>query len=331
MDYSVFRAKNFQLQQGPALDLELAYKTQGSLNTTKDNVILVLTSYAAQHDEAEQLVGPSDILDLTSYYIVFIDMLCNGLSSSPSNTPAPYDGPRFPAVTINDNVRCQHDLLQHLGISRLQLVMGYSMGGLQAYEWASYYPDAVAAVLPICGAARVAPHNFLFLDGAKAGLCADQTYAGGDYDAPPTAGLCAFSRVYAGWMFSQTFFRDRLYQAMGMNSIEDVVGMAQGYFMRRDANDLLGMLWTWQHADISHNERYNDDFESALNAISARVIIMPCDTDLYFTVADSKSELLHLKYAELRPIASHLGHVAGSGGVPAGKLAIDKAIMELLG
>ena len=90
------------------------------------------------------------------------------------------------------------------------------------------------------------------------------------------------------------------------------------------------MLWTWQHADISQNDQFNGDFEAALRSISARAIVMPGDTDLYFTVADSEIEVKHMPNAELRPIHSTLGHIAGSGLDPIGKTAIDKAIADLL-
>jgi len=186
------------------------------------------------------------------------------------------------------------------------------------------------AILPLCGAARVSPHNRVFLEGIKAALTADQAFAGGDYAAQPTTGLLAFGTVYAGWVFSQTFYREHTYREMGMSSIEDVIAFMQRYFMRRDANDLLGMLWTWQHADISANERYNGDFEAALAAITPRAIVMPGETDLYFTVADSEIEVRHMPNAELRPIRSTLGHIAGSGMDPIGKAAIDQAIIELL-
>jgi homoserine O-acetyltransferase len=190
----------------------------------------------------------------------------------------------------------------------------------------------VDAILPICGAARVSPHNYLFLDGVKAALLADQSFAGGGYTEPPIDGLRAFGRVYTGWAFSQTFFRNEAYKQMGLGlaSIEDVVGFVQGYFMRRDANDLLGMLWTWQHADISANDRFKGDFKAALASLSAPAIVMPCNSDLYFTVADSVNEVHTMPSAELRPIDSILGHVAGSGMDPIGKQAIDQAIVELL-
>lgn len=331
MDHSTYVIPAARTQGGATLDLQLAYTMTGELNAARDNAVLVLTSYAAQHGDATALFAASPALDLSRYCVIVINMFCNGLSSSPSNTPSPHDGPRFPAMTVGDNVTCQHRLVtEHLGITRLRLVMGFSMGALQAFEWGSRYPDRVAAVLPICGAARVSPHNYLFLDGAKAALMADQAFAAGDYSVQPQTGLLAFGRVYAGWMFSQEFFRDAHYRALGLADLEAVVKFAQAYFMRRDANDLLAMLWTWQHADISANTRFAGDFVAALGAIQAHTIVMPGATDLYFTVADSEFEVAHMPSAELRPIRSPLGHVAGSGMDPIGKAAIDEAISALL-
>jgi homoserine O-acetyltransferase len=332
MDCLTFEIPAFQTQRGTTLDLKLAYKTYGQLSAARDNAILVLTSYSAQHDDAQALFATSEVLDLSDHYVIVINMFSNGLSSSPSNTPPPFDGPRFPGITINDNVTCQYRLItERLGIERLCLVMGFSMGALQTFEWGCQYPAMVDAILPICGAARVSPHNYLFLDGAKAALTADQSFAKGDYDGQPTTGLLAFGRVYTGWVFSQTFFREKTYRELGMASLEDTVKFIQDYFMRRDANDLLGMLWTWQHADISQNDRFNGQFEAALAAITARAIVMPGETDLYFTVADSEIEVRHMANAELRLIPSTLGHIAGSGIDPIGKAAIDNAIVELLG
>ena len=94
MGHKIFDLPGFRTQAGIALDLTLAYKTYGELTPARDNGILVLTSYAAQHDDAEALFASSPALDLSDYFIVVIDMFSNGLSSS-SNTPPPYDGPRY--------------------------------------------------------------------------------------------------------------------------------------------------------------------------------------------------------------------------------------------
>jgi homoserine O-acetyltransferase/O-succinyltransferase len=326
----LFCIDEYHTQNGVSFDVDLAYRTLGSLNADGDNAVVVTTSYAAQDDEAELLISGENGIDLDSYFVVLINMVSNGLSSSPSNAKPPFDGPRFPRFTVHDNVACQRKLIDALGITRVRLVSGFSMGGLQSFEWGSQHADIVDAILPICGAARVSPHNWLFLDSARAALELDPAFADGDYESLPEAGLRAFARVYAGWALSQAFFRDALYTTLGLDSVEGVVGLRFNYFARRDVNDLLGMLWTWQHADISKNSRFEGDFGAALGVISARAIVMPGSTDLYFTVADSEFEVSHMPNAELRPIESPFGHFAGSGQVPEGKAMIDQAIADLL-
>ena len=119
---------------------------------------------------------------------------------------------------------------------------------------------------------------------------------------------------------------DRLLLSRGF-----LIGSWEANFRRRDANDLLAMLWTWQHADISANELYNGDFDKALGSITADAIVMPCDTDLYFTVADNRREVARMQRAELRPIPSLWGHRAGNPVFqPEDAKFIDDAVRELL-
>ena len=332
MKINNYQIKDFQTQNQQTLDINLVYATYGELNKNKDNAILVVTSYSATHEDAEDLFAKSDLLDLSDHCVIVINMLSNSTSSSPSNTPAPFDGPRFPLMTVNDNVRAQHQLItKELGIDRLKLVMGFSMGGLQTFEWGAQHSDMVEAILPICGAAKVSNHNWMFLEGVKSALLADPKFKNGDYESRPEVGMQAFATVYGGWAFSQAFFREELYKELGMEKTEDVIGFMKDYFYRREANDLLGMLATWQSADISRNERFDGDFDKALQSISARAIVMPGKTDLYFRVTDSEYEVSKMPNAELRVIDSKMGHVAGSGMDPVGKAEIDQAIIDLIG
>jgi homoserine O-acetyltransferase len=164
----------------------------------------------------------------------------------------------------------------------------------------------------------------------RAALTADAAFAEGWYENPPVKGLRAFSRVYMGWAFSQDFFREQEYRKMGFASQEDSVRFLEGYFRKRDANDLLAMLWTWQHADISANDIYKGDLAAALKAITARAIVMPSETDLYFRVRDNELEVEQMPNAELRTIPSIWGHVAGMGINSPDNAFIDAALKELL-
>jgi len=331
-DYEIFELGDVVLQSGTTLwRAKLAYKTYGKLAASGDNVIVMPTFYGSQHADNEAMIGTGRALDPARYFIVVPNMFGNGLSSSPSNTPPPLDRAAFPHITLYDNVSCQRRLItEHLGIKQVKLVVGFSMGAQQAFQWGALHSDMVQAIAPVCGSARTSPHNFLFLEGIKAALRADAAFADGWYQDPPVKGLRAFSQVYAGWAFSQDFFREQEYRKLGLASLEDVVRFMEGRFGKRDANDLLAMLWTWQHADISANPIYKGDLPAALRAIRARAIVMPSVTDLYFRVRDNELEVEHMPNVELRPIPSIWGHAAGRGANPADNSFIDAALRELL-
>jgi homoserine O-acetyltransferase len=332
-DIEIFDLGDLQLQRGEVLmDAKLAYGTYGTLNDAKDNVIVMPHGYSLQHPDMEWLIGPDMALNPEKYFIIVPNMFGNGLSSSPSNTSAPHDGPRFPKVTIGDNVRVQHRLVtEKYGVERIRLVTGWSMGGLQTFQWASLYPDMVERMAPTCGAAKCARHNYVFLEGVKAAITADATWNNGDYDEPPKVGLRAMSRVYAGWGFSQTFYREEEDLKLGFETLEDfLVGFWEGLFMERDANNLLTMLWTWQHGDISDNALYNGDINKALGAIEAKAFVMPCRHDLYFPPEDSKIEVAQMPNAELRVFESIYGHIAAFSLNPVDVEFHNDTLRELL-
>jgi homoserine O-acetyltransferase/O-succinyltransferase len=311
----VFEAGNVVLSSGATYrNARLSYRTWGTLSPTRDNVVLYPTSYSAQHADIAWLIEPGGILDPARWFIVIPDMFGNGLSSSPSNTAPPYDGSRYPHFSILDNVRVQRRLLREVfGIERLKMVYGWSMGGMQAYQWAASFPDEVERIAVVCGAARCARHNFVFLEGVKAALTADPAWQDGRFVARPERGLRAMGRVYAGWALSQAFYRDELWREIGYSSLEDyLVGGWEGNFLRRHPEDLLAQIHTWQNFDICTDPAYRGDFHAALRAIRARVLLMPGRTDLYFRVEDNADELPHLSNARLAPIESDWGHRAGN-------------------
>ena len=321
------------LQSGETLPgAELAYKIYGTLNAAKDNAVLLPTFYTGTHIRNEGFFGGGRAIDPNRHFIVSINLFGNGLSSSPSNTPPPHHGAGFPRITLHDNIRCQKQLLtEHLGIERIALVAGWSMAGCQAFHWAARYPDRVDAILPFCASARTSPHNRVFLEGVKAALQADCAYQDGDYSRPPVKGLKAFGRVYAGWAYSQTFYRQGLYRQLGFDSPEALLRHWEDDHLHWDANDLLAKLWSWQHADISDNDRYNGDFAAALQGITAKTIIIACSDDLYFPPRDNELEVANIADGELRVYPSPWGHcVASPGNDPEFTAFLDRAIAELL-
>ena len=190
----------------------------------------------------------------------------------------------------------------------------------------------VERILPICTSARTSRHNFVFLEGVKAAITADDAWMGGSYEKPPLKGLRAMGRVYAGWAVSQAFYREEVYLELGYESLEDyLVYVCAARRIIAESKDLLAMVGTWQNADISNNQIYNGDFKKALGAIKARAIVMPGRTDLYFPPEDNELEVAQMPNAELRPIESIWGHLAGGPGFnPVDSKFMDDAINEIL-
>jgi homoserine O-acetyltransferase len=323
----VFALGDMPLRGGGVLpDAKLVWRTHGTLSPARDNVVLYPTSYGAQHPDLEWLIGPDGVLDPMRWFIVIPNMFGNGLSSSPSNTTP------WPAlVTAHDNAAAQRRLLAEVfGVDRLHAVYGWSMGAQQAYHWAAAYPDAVQRAVINCGSARTSTHNRVFLAGMMAVLEAAPEYDGTAlFSAQPRAALRAFGRLYAGWALSQDFYRAGLHlSALGAPDLETFYRTDwEDRFGRRAAADLLAQLRTWHAGDIADG----GDLDAALRRITARVLLMPSETDLYFRVADNAAELPHLKQGRLAPIPSIWGHRAGNPVAnPADAAFIKREVRALL-
>lgn len=323
----------FTFHDGTVLpDAFLAYSTYGTLNAERDNVIVAPTWFAGTPDVFEWLIGPGEPLDTDRYFIVAPSMFGNGLSSSPSNTPAPYDRARFPYHTIADNVRAQHDLIvRELGVTGIEMVFGGSMGAMQAYEWAVRYPQLVRRVFAACGSSRITDHCSVFLSGAEAALLADRSFANGEYDEPPEAGLRAVARVWSAWSPSARFYWDREFQKLGFDTAEQFVrDFWEPWYGGLDANNFLNQLWTWRHADISNNKKHRGDLESALADIAAVTYVVPAERDPYFPAEDAAWEADKIPKSELRVIPGTWGHFSLFGLQPSSARFIGEAIRSLL-
>lgn len=331
--HQLFELGDFPLDCGVTLPAaRIAYASYGELNEARDNAIVFPTWFVGTHADLEWLIGDGKPLDTIRYFVVVPSMFANSLSSSPSNTPPPYDRARFPAISIQDNVRAQHRLvMEQFGICRIQLAIGGSMGAFQAYQWGLAHPDLVERIAPCCGAARVSPHCYVFLAGAKAALEADPALQGGDYTDPPLTGLRALGRVWASWALSQQFYRDGLYARMGFRDVDSfLIDFWEAFWVGLDANDLLSQLHTWQTADIARTPGYNSDLQRALGDIRAGAVLSPGEKDLYFPPEDMEWEAAQMPHAECRPIPGPWGHFSEVGIDPDCNEFLGSSIRTLL-
>jgi len=304
----IFAPGDFPVTKGGAIrDCRVVWKTHGTLNAARDNVILYPCSYGASHPDMAFLIGPDGILDPTRWFIVIPNMFSNGVASSAADTP---DWPVL--VTYADLIAIQRRLLAEVfGIERLAAVYGFSMGAQQAYHWAALHPDMVERAFVVCGTARTSPHNKVFHSGLLRTLEAAPEYIGdGKFSAEPVLAKKAFAHIYAGWALSQDFYRAGLHlSALGAPDLDTYLRTDWTERMgTRPAANLYAQLMTWYHGDIADG----GDLATALGAIRARMVLLPSETDLYFRVADNAGELPYLRHGVLKPIPSIWGHRAGN-------------------
>ena len=334
VEHKVFELGDFALQKGSVLpQARLGYATLGELNAARDNVVVCPTWFTATpSDTAQWMTGPDRALDPQQYFIVVPNHFGGAISSSPSNTPPPFEKGRFPHATTYDSVVAQHRLLtEELGIERIRLATSWSMGACQVYAWAALHPEMVDAIAPISGSARTGDFNKVFLAGNARAITSDPDWNDGFYGVkPPINGVKVMAAIYAGWAFSEPFYREQHFRAFGADTVEEFIDYFwDAFLIRCDANDLLAQMWTWWHNDLGAHAQFGGDFDAALGAIRARTIILNAETDRYFPPVDSDYEAARMPNAESRPIPTLWGHMAPFN--PEDQAFIDRALSELLG
>jgi homoserine O-acetyltransferase len=164
-------------------------------------------------------IGPGRAIDPDKYFVIIANQMGNGLSSSPHNTPAAFNGIKFPHVRISDDVRAQHKLItEKFGIERLELVFGGSMGAQQTYEWAVRYPEMVKRAAPIAGTPKATPHEIVFTESLKEAFTSDPAWNDGWYTAPQAVrqGLCRQEKLFGLMGFSTEFIQRRAMARVGV-------------------------------------------------------------------------------------------------------------------
>lgn len=325
---------NLELEEGGTIrDCNLAVATFGTLNAAKDNAILMPTWYSGTTKILEQVyVGPGRALDPGKYFIILVNQIGNGLSSSPHNTPAPAGMAHFPRVRIGDDVRAQHKLVTgKWGIERLAMVVGGSMGAQQTYEWAVRYPDMVARAAPIAGTAKNTEHDFVFTQTLVDAITSDPAFNKGFYgsSADMREGLLRHAKMWAVMGWSTEFFQQGRRRALGFSSIQDfITNFMLAYFAPMDPNDLLCMAWKWQRGDVSRTT--GGDLRAALSRIKAKTFVMPISSDMFFPPADCQAEWRLIPNAEFRVIETIDGHLSLLGTDAESVAQIDRHLKELL-
>lgn len=339
--YEMYSLGRFELEEGGVIDdLELAVSTHGVLNEAKDNAILIPTWFSGTHQTWElAYIGAGRALDPSKYFIIIVNQIGNGLSTSPHTTTDPSIAmSKFPKVRIGDDVRAQEQLLrEHFGIESLALVVGGSMGAQQTWEWAVRFPKKVQRAAPIVGTAQNTPHDFLFTQVLMDAITSDPHFADGEYASHTDVadGLARHAGIWAVMGFSTEFWKTEFWRGIEppegqswSTKEEFVASFLTPLFQMMDPNALLAMAWKWQRGDVARNT--GGDLAAALGRITAKMYVMPVDEDMFFPPRDCEAEQRLTPGAELRTLHSIAGHFGIFGFEESFLAEVDSHLSELL-
>jgi homoserine O-acetyltransferase/O-succinyltransferase len=331
--HQYFELGDFELENGITLPgARIAYKTHGTLNEAKDNVILFPHMWSGTSKSMEIFIGEDRPLDPGKYFIVLPGQFANGFSSSPSNTPPPFNGGAFPTVTIGDDVRAQHRLLtEQFGIERLELVLGWSMGAEQTYEWAVRFPGMVKRALPFAGTAKTTAHDYIFVRSHEDALKSDPAWNGGFYadQSDVHVGLRRHAQTWSVMGLCPDFYNSEAWRGVGFTSLEDFLHRFwESYFAPMDPNNLIWMGWKWRHGDVSLHT--GGDLAAALGRIKAKTYVVPFSRDMFFPPADCEAEQKLIPNSKFRVVDSLWAHFAMFCLTDSERVQIDACIADLL-
>lgn len=336
-DYDMVGIGRLDLEDGGSIpDCQLAVATFGELNDDRTNAILIPTWYSGTHQIWRDVyIGPDHALDPTRYFIISVDQIGSGLSTSPHNADgdnAAISMSRFPHVRIGDDVVAQERLLrEHFGIERLALVVGGSMGAQQTYEWAVRFPDKVLRAAPIAGTARNTPDDYLIAEYMREAITSDPGWNGGEYASNDDVadGLKRQAHIWALKGFSSEFWKQEVWRSLEFETKEAFIeGFLEPYFTVMDPNDLLCQAWKWQRGDVARHT--GGDLAAALERITAQTFVMPIAEDQLFPPRDCRPEQEMIHGSELRLVNDVVGHLALFGVAPTFMPQIDQHLGDLL-
>jgi homoserine O-acetyltransferase/O-succinyltransferase len=297
------------LESGETIrNFELSYVTHGQLNASKDNTVLVAVSLSGNHHRLDFLIGPGKALDTDRYFVVCVDPIGNGLTTSPSNSAA-QPGMRFPRFGIRDMVSSQHRLLEReFGLAGVHAVVGASMGGMQALQWGVSHPDFVRCLVAMTPMARTAPWACAVVETARRALTADPAWNGEEFTAYPDRGW----RAWTGVMSVLAGRTPRALEDMFVNPL-DVLGWIEQVTKDNvvngfDATDWLYQSWAYQEHDVGTTPGFGGNTAAALGSIRARSLILAPPFDLLNPVECAQEAADAITGATLIEIPSVQGH-----------------------
>ncbi len=294
---------DFKMESGGVLhDCRIGYRTFGQLNSDKSNAILFTTWASGTTEQLKSNIGRGRLVDDTKYYVIAIDALGNGVSSSPSNSKLQ---PRmsFPKFTIRDMVNTEHEVLtKTLGLNHLKAVIGVSMGGMQTFQWMVTYPDFMEKAVPIVGSPRLAPYDLLLWQAQVDAIMNDRAWNNGNYtENPARAAEAEFSALL---LTTPDNYNKRMTREQVFAELEKAKKSSTF-----DANDKIRQDQAMMALDIS--APFGGSMERAARAVKAKVFVIVSKSDHVVTPGPA-ADFARLLQVNLLLLESDCGHLAPS-------------------
>lgn len=290
---------DFKLVSGETIrDCRIGYRTAGTLNVDKSNAILVTTWFGGKSEQVIESAGPGRLLDTSKYFVIVIDALGNGVSSSPSNSTL-QPRMKFPVFTIRDMVNSQHEVLTRvLQITRLKAVTGASMGGMQTFQWIVSYPDFMEKAIPIVGSPRLAAYDLMHWHAENDAIMRDASWNGGDYtENPARVQLAEFAALFLTTPqdYNKKTSREDVQAALDKAATEPAM----------DANDHIRTAQALIALDVS--DAFGGSLDKAAEAVKAKTLVVVSRQD--HTVTDGPAlDFAKKIHAEVLELNADCGH-----------------------
>jgi homoserine O-acetyltransferase len=293
---------NLKLQNGGVIrNCRVGYRTFGQLAADKSNVVVFPTWAGGTTEQLQSNIGPGKLIDSNLYFVVAIDALGNGVSSSPSNSRL-QPRMRFPQFSLRDTIESQHELLvRMLKIDHVKAVVGISMGGMQTFQWLVSYPSFMDQAVPIVGSPRPAPYDVLLWQAQIEALMRDRDWRGGNYSANPARALdFAFGELL---LTTPSDYNRRKTRDQVLADLEK----ARKGNLGADANDKIRQAQAMMQLDVSRD--FGGSLERAARAVKARVFVVVAKQDHVVTPGPA-SDFAKLIGAKLLVLEGDCGHLA---------------------
>jgi homoserine O-acetyltransferase len=321
---------DLKLESGEViLDYRQSYVTHGELNGDKSNAILICASLTGNHHRLDFLIGEGKALDPSRCFIVATDPIGNGLSTSPSNSSR-QPGMRFPRFTIRDMVNAQHQLLSgKLGIVSLRAVVGASMGGMQALQWAVSHPGVMRTVVAMTPMARTAPWSVLITETARSCLMADPAWTGDGFSAVPERGWRAYTGLMTALLSRTPMALDEILPDCDEAHLWFERLFAQNRALGFDGHDYLYQSWAYEAHDVGTTAGFADT-AGALASINANALLLAPPLDLFNPAQSARDAAAAIPGARFVEIPSVQGHQAATSTKAEDAAFLNRVIGEFL-